>query len=120
MPGLPSRKRQKLSQPQRYATGHSPALIYMSHSLVQSSKADRFASGSLDGSILVWHAGQEILPVFRLNFPEQYINQDHIYMYSVNCLLKVGEVRYRTPFYATRTARCLPFRLQCSHILPHV
>eukprot|EP01122_Echinamoeba_exundans_P014284 TRINITY_DN6435_c0_g1_i1.p1 TRINITY_DN6435_c0_g1~~TRINITY_DN6435_c0_g1_i1.p1 ORF type:complete len:677 (+),score=70.25 TRINITY_DN6435_c0_g1_i1:296-2326(+) len=78
-----------------------------------SLSADRFASGSLDGSILVWHAGQEILPVFRLNFPEQYINQDHIYMYSVNCLLKVGEsylaacIGNGFKVYDTRTGDCV-------------
>lgn len=66
--------------------------------LHDSGPGDRFASGSLDGSILVWQAGQDILPSFRLNFPEQYINSDHIYMYSVNFLLKVGEVRFPRNF----------------------
>jgi hypothetical protein len=35
------------------------------------------------------------MPMFRLHYPESYINVDsHVYMYSVNHLVKIGDVRY--------------------------
>jgi len=49
-----------------------------------------FASGSLDGAIVVWHA-ETLSPIKILNYPEKYRNEDKVYIYSVKHLNALSE-----------------------------
>ena len=54
--------------------------------------ANSFASASLDGSIVLWSADSLLTPMKVLNNPEQYRNQEKVYIYNVKYLLPLGDV----------------------------
>jgi hypothetical protein len=53
--------------------------------------ASHFASGSMDGAVVIWQT-ESLTPIKILNNPENYRSNDRIYIYNVRSLLSLGDV----------------------------
>lgn len=55
--------------------------------------SERFASASLDGAIVLWHAAT-LTPMRRLHYPERYVNAQNAFVCDVRHLLSVDDGRF--------------------------
>jgi WD40 repeat protein len=74
----------------RVLSGHRESVRCI-HSLSDSE----FATGSLDGTVIIWSSDSLSL-LHRLNFQDSYYNRSHDFVYSVQCLISYQHFLFAT------------------------